>query len=106
LVCNEESEKSILEEDSDEVSGILSFLIVLWPVVLWAIGFLVNVLALLNGCKITANGPEECMFLGADFGGFIFPLFGLGVYLVYAFLWIPVGLIILAIVRYLKRNSF
>jgi hypothetical protein len=106
LVYTEESEKSILAEDTDDISGVLSFLIVLWPAVLCAIGFLVYLLALLNGCKLTARGPEECMFLGTDFGEVIYPLWGLGIYLVYAFLWIPVGLIILAIARYLKRNSF
>lgn len=106
MVDIEESEKSTLPEDTDEVSGILSLLIVLWPAVLWAVGYLVYLLALLNGCKVTAKCPEECIFLGADFGEVIYPLWALGFYLGYAFLWMPVGLIVLAIARYLKRNAF
>ena len=87
----------------DEKSGLLSILIVLGPAILWLIGFAVAQLARLKGCKIWAKGPEECIILGADIGEFIYPLWSLGFYLLFVFLWVPIGLIILGILRFARR---
>jgi hypothetical protein len=83
----------------------LALLIVLWPAGLWSIGFIAYLLLRLNGCNISARGPEDCLIWGADFGEFIYPFWSLGVYLMAAVLWGPIGLILLGLLRVIKRTS-
>ena len=92
-------------QQEKEVSRFVSIFIVLWPAILWACGYVVAQIARWNGCKILARGPEECILFGADFGELIYPLWSLGFYLLFVFLWVPFGIIILGIVRYTYRNS-
>lgn len=82
----------------------LPLLIVMWPAILWLAAFAVSLIVRLNGCKISARGPEECIFLGADVGELIYPLWAMGYYLMFAFLWVPIGLIILGIIRLVRRS--
>lgn len=93
------------DQSAKEVNSFTSVLIVLWPAILWGCGFIVSLIARWNGCKISARGPEECLFLGADVGEFLYPLWSLGFFLIYVFLWVPIGLIILGIVRHIYKNS-
>lgn len=53
----------------------LSLTFVFWPAAIWSAGATVAVTAALNGCKIRALRPEECILFGADIGGLIY-LFG------------------------------
>lgn len=93
------------DRSAKEVNSSISVLIVLWPAILWGCGYSVSLIASWNGCKIWARGPEECIFFGTDVGEFIYPLWSLDFFLLYVFLWVPFGLIILGIVRYIYRNS-
>lgn len=94
-----------MPKKSGELSGFLTLLIVFWPAGLWVIGFLVAQVAQASGCKIWAKGPEECLVFGADVGEFIYPLWSLGFYLLGVFLWVPIGLIILGILRFTIRKA-
>ena len=89
---------------NDRISNILAFIVVLWPAGLWVIGFIVVQLAHLNGCKVWARGPEECLLLGVDFGEYLYPLSALGYYFVGIFLWVPIGLILLGFIRFIRRT--
>ena len=62
-----------MEKENGEVTGIYSFLIVLWPAIFWVFGFLAAQVARLNGCKVWAKGPVECIFLGSDIGELVYP---------------------------------
>jgi hypothetical protein len=95
-----------MEDKNDRVSTSLALIVVLWPAGLWLIGFFVAQLARLNGCKIWARGPEECLFLGMDVGEYIYPLWSLGFYLLGVFLWIPIGLILLGVIRFIRRATW
>ena len=94
-----------VKDKREWVSSYLALLVVLWPVGLWLIGFIVAQLAWLNGCKIWARGPEECLILGTDVGAYIYPLWSLGIYLLGVLVWIPLGLILLGILRFLRRAT-
>ncbi len=97
----------------DEISTPLALLIVLWQAGVWVIGFIAYLLLRLiaylllrlKGCNISARGPEECLIWGADFGEYIYPLWSLGFYLMGTFLWVPIGLILLGLLRAIKRTS-
>ena len=86
-----------------ELPAFAAVLIVLWPALLWIAAFTVAQIAQLNGCVIWARGPEECKFLGADIGEFLYPLWALGFSLLYVFLWIPIGLILLGVIRFVRK---
>lgn len=94
-----------MENADDEISTPLALLIVLWPAGVWVIGFIAYLLLRLKGCNISARGPEECLIWGADFGEYIYPLWSLGFYLMGTFLWVPIGLILLGLLRVIKRSS-
>jgi hypothetical protein len=94
-----------MEDKNDRVSTSLALIVVFWPAGLWLIGFFVAQLARLNGCKIWARGPEECLFLGMNVGENIYPIWSLGVYLMGVFLWIPIGLILLGVIRFIRRAT-
>lgn len=83
----------------------LNTLIVLWPAALWCFGLCLSLAIRLYGCTISARGPEACIVAGYDIGVFVYPLFGLGFYLIYVFLWMPVGLIIVFLLRVLFPNK-
>lgn len=73
--------------------------IILWPAVLWLLGVIAAQIVLLNGCTLTARGPEECLMLGFDVGEWVYPLWALGFFLVYVLIWIPIGLLLVGIIR-------
>lgn len=92
-----------MTEGRRELPGLVAVLIVLWPALLWVTAFAVAQVARLNGCIIWARGPEECIFLGADIGEYLYPLWALGFSLIYVFLWVPIGLILLGVIRFLQK---
>lgn len=95
------------DPDPDELPGWLSVLILTWPALLWAVGFAVFQIATLTGCKTLAKGPEACTVLGADIGGLLHSLLWMSWFLLAgAIFWLPIGLVLIALVRYLRRNSF
>lgn len=71
-----------MQNNVDKVSAPLALLIVLWPVGLWLIEFCVYLLVRLNGCTLSAVGPQECLILGADIGEHVYPLWSLGFQLI------------------------
>jgi hypothetical protein len=93
-----------LKKEHKDLSSLTAILIVLWPAGLCLLGFIVLLIANVNGCKVSAQGPSPCILLATDIGEYIYPLWALGYYLFYAFLWVPIGLILLGIIRY-GRNS-
>ncbi len=94
-----------MTRENTEIPAFLSIEIVLWPAIFCILGFVVATAASLYGCTISAQGPKECVLLGVDIGGFLHPLWALGIYVVYAFIWVPIGLVILALVRWVRRNA-
>lgn len=95
------------DPDPDEIPGWLSVLILTWPALLWAVGFALVQIATLGGCKIWAKGPETCTVLGADMGGLFYNMFLMSWFLLAgAVFWMPIGLVLIGLVRYLRRNSF
>ena len=86
------------------LSSLALVVIVMWPGMLWLIGLGAAMIARLGGCSISARGPEPCLLLGLDLGGALYPLFGLGIYLIYVVLWIPLGLVIVGLLRWLNRS--
>ncbi|MBO9477354.1 hypothetical protein J7382_07400 [Shimia sp. R11_0] len=87
-----------LSEDST-ISSKAMIAIVCWPVFVWLIGGIIAFLASLGGCQISSQGPQPCEILGLDLGAVLYPLWGLGFYLLYVFLWIPIGLVIVGLIR-------
>ncbi len=103
--CGVPQRRGNLELQREPNRGLLSLaivVIVMWPVMLWLIGLGVAMIARLGGCSISAHGPEPCLRFGVDQGGALYPLFGLGLYLIYALLWIPLGLGIVGLIRWLS----
>jgi heme/copper-type cytochrome/quinol oxidase subunit 2 len=74
---------------------------------LWAVGFALVQIATLAGCKTLAKGPETCLVLGADMGGLLYNMLLMSWFLLAgAIFWVPIGLVLIAVIRYLRRNSF
>jgi len=90
-------------EDSN-ISSKAMIAIVGWPIFAWLLGLLIALLANLGGCKISAQGPQPCEVLGLDLGAALYPLWGLGFYLLYALLWIPIGLAIVGLIRAFRKH--
>lgn len=95
-----------MDDRPEDVSSWFAVLVVLLPIIVCLFGFLVTMIAKLYGCATSTRGPEECTLFGVDIGQFLYFSFGLQFYFLLAFLWIPIGLIILGLARYLRRNSF
>lgn len=95
----------VIMKNKKYVPTFLALFVVLWPAFLWLFALLIAQLARFNGCTIWARGPEECLFLGADVGEYIYPLWALGFYLLYVFLWVPIGLILLGLIRLARRAA-
>ncbi len=92
-----------MTDEKRDLPRFVAVLIVLWPALIWVVAFSVAQVARLNGCVIWARGPEKCMFFGSDIGEFLYPLWALGFSLLYVFFWIPIGLILLGIIRYARK---
>lgn len=74
-------------------------LIILWPAILWVIAFGIAILAGLNGCEISAQGPSPCVVFSSDFGDSLYPLWALGYYLLGVVFWIVPASIVWLIVK-------
>jgi len=66
----------------------IPWIIVFWPLIIILIEFLVLWIALSAGCRISAQGPQPCHFLGNDVGEYLYPLWTVGLQLGLAIWWI------------------
>ncbi len=82
-----------------EPSRWVALLIVTWPALLWLSGLAVSLAAQSYGCTISARGPEPCIVFGRDYGEFLYPLWALGFSVIYVLLWLPIGLVLLGLLR-------
>ncbi|WP_316015790.1 hypothetical protein [Roseobacter sp. HKCCA0434] len=92
-----------MRDRKKELPGSVAALIVFWPAVLGVIVFALLLLARLGGCVVSARGPEECRQFGVDIGGLLYLVSNPGYFVLYTFLWIPIGLILVGIIRSLQK---
>ena len=83
---------------------IFGALFVLAPALLWLLLLLISILLRMYGCTIWARGPEQCIVFGLDIGAQIYPLWALGYLLIPAVLWIPIALLLVALIRFESRT--
>ncbi len=92
-----------MQQNKRAAPKLLRTLFVFLPLYLCSIGYGIILLAAVNGCELNAADSYPCYFGGVDFGELLYPLSMIGYWFAFAFLWIPIAFLILAILEWVKR---
>lgn len=93
-----------MQQNKRDASKLLRTLFVFLPLYLCGIGYCIILLAAANGCEINAADSHPCYFGGVDFGELLYPLSMIGFWFAFALMWIPIALLILEILKWIKRH--